>query len=171
MGHTADNFDIDGTLNVDGAVTMASTLAVTGAITSQSVVIPKYQVVAGPTFYQADCTASQSAVALNLLGATVPTGWVPGRACSVRTTIVNLETARSAGTLTVQLTKNGTADTDSNMVISTAVAYGRTNIAHGSMALAATDILGCKITTDGDWAAGTTPELFVHTEIAYDVAV
>lgn len=180
MGHTADNFDIDGTLNVDGAVTMASTLAVTGAITSQSVVIPKYQVVAGPSWYQADCTASQSAVAIIRLGGVATTGltgWMPGRAGSIRRVIVSVESARTAGTLTVQATINGTVVTanGSDCVINgTNTQYNVKELAHGvtGAIFDSNDLVGVKVTTDGDWAtAAATPELFVDLVVDYDVAI
>lgn len=167
---TSSNRTIEGTLDVTGAVTLASTLAC-GQITQLSVALPVYQVHAIGPWYFADTIASQTDLDLKLLGGTVPVAVTLGRAGSVRAVIAQVESAQSAGTLTVQATIAGTPDTDSNAVISTAVSYVRTDIAHGAVPFTASQSVGVSITTDGDWAAGTTPELYVWLLVDYDVAI
>lgn len=71
----------------------------------------------------------------------------------------NLDTAGTAGTLTINPTLSGTAVTDPALAITT-LAYGSDKCKRGTNVFAANAQVGCKITTSADWN-GTTSDLQV----------
>lgn len=71
----------------------------------------------------------------------------------------NLDTAGTAGTLTINPNLSGSAVTDPALVITT-LAYGKDTCPRGKNVFAANAQVGCKITTSADWN-GTTSDLQV----------
>src|SRR5688572_19747101 len=125
--------------------------------------VPMAKSVTGHDFTQANATASQSSVALTVPGDTGLNGIVmpwPGAILGIS---VAVENARSGGTATVKPTKNGTESTTLSAVINatnTQYAYATQEKDAGTAdKFAAGDRIGAKITTDGSWAAGSTPSI------------
>lgn len=118
-------------------------------------------------FVQADCTASQSAVALLASGCAALTGIPMIRAGSVVGIGITCESARSAGTCTVDATIGGTATGLQAVLNGTNTTTAVATQAKDTDAFSAAGLLGVKITTDGDWAAGTTPEILVCVEVEF----
>lgn len=115
---------------------------------------------------QADCTASQSAVAMAMHGGDAAITGVPmARAGSITALTIQSENARSAGTCTVAVTKNGTATAVTAVLNGTNTTKVTTASAKDTVTFAAGDVIGCKVTTDGDWAAGSTPSLLADVEV------
>lgn len=175
MSNTADNATIGGTLAVTGASTLASA-GITGAATVGSTLGVTGDISAGGGFKhmigdwrQADCTASQSAVALPLVGGDADITSIPmPTAGSILGITVVCEAARSAGTLSVAPTIAGTAATGLAAAISTNVASAVATKAKDSTGCTFTagQLIGVKVTTSSDWAAATTPSIaaFVWVE-------
>lgn len=128
-------------------------------------------------FSQANVAASQSAVAMKLLGtgatngtndATAYPAWFAGRICGIQ--IIN-SADKGAGTLTVCPTIGGTAITAPTTLVNAAIAAAatpanlRVEYSNGKE-FAAGDLLGCKITTDGSWDA-TTIDIVVRVFVIY----
>lgn len=111
-------------------------------------------------FFQSNVAASQSAVALSVLGLTGNTGFVMPFPGSIIGISIASNDARTAGTLTVDVTKNGT------VTGLQAVLDGTNTTTHYATQEAeadvfdAGDLIGVKITTDGSWAP-TTADIVV----------
>lgn len=130
----------------------------------------KSNVIAIP-FYIANAAASQSAVVLSMPGEATATdmGQMPiPWAGSIVGLSVAVEAARTAGTLTLNPTINGTATAQSVVIDDDPTTYNTAQYARGAYPITAGQRVGMKMTTDADWAAGTTPSVvgwvFVHIE-------
>lgn len=168
MGLTADNWTVTGNLTVAGNATVAGDATVTGDlnVSGTTIVAGGHPVSLGP-WSQANATASQSAVALTLNGDSGLTEIVFPWAGKVIGISVASQNARSAGTCTVDATIDGT------VTGLQAVLNGSNTTYHSAtQALATADTftagqrIGVKVTTDGDWAAGTTPSIVVCVVVA-----
>lgn len=92
------------------------------------------------------------------------TGSIVGISCSI-------EAACSAGTLDLVWTKNGVNQTlDVNMESVTNVQFASSTQDVGVEDFAIGDRLGLSITTDGSFAAGTTPTVIGEIHVAYTLA-
>jgi len=110
----------------------------------------------GP-FYQDNVTASQSAVALNMTcsSATAITGIPAIRAGSIIGISVTSNEARSAGVLTVDATIAGSVTGLQAVLDDNPTTQAVTTQAKDADTFTAGQLLGIKITTDGDWAPTT----------------
>lgn len=119
-------------------------------------------------WYQDDVTASQSSVALGRVGDAVWAAfdgkWIAPRAGSITGVAVKSNDARTAGTLTVEVTKNGSGTGLTAVLDGTNTTFKATTQAKGSDTFAAGDELGVIITTDGSWAP-TTADIRVCIEV------
>jgi len=121
-------------------------------------------------FSQADCTASQTDVVLPVgeggdAAQVAEVAWLDGSLVGLA---VWVEGARTAGTLTVDATVNGTKVANMTLDINAApVQYGRFRQLPAIDTFSSLDLLGIKITTDGTWAAGATPALRVALLVSY----
>lgn len=122
----------------------------------------RYQLVTY-TFFQANVSASQTAVALKE-GTNQVTGLTMPFAGEVLAVTANLSAAGTAGTLSVSATVGGTADADTAVAITTETAKA-TTVLRGRTSFNAGDLLGAKITTSGTWD-GTTADLVVTVLVA-----
>jgi hypothetical protein len=132
---------------------------------------PKKSNIVPFTFYIANLAASQSAVALATAGEATA-GDVPEQPCpwagSIVGQSVQVEAARSAGTLTVQPEINAAAAAATTVINADNTQYNTTTWNRGEYPVTAGQRIGARVTTDADWAAGTTPSVvvtvFVHIE-------
>jgi hypothetical protein len=117
-----------------------------------------------PCWYQQNVAASQSSVALNLLGTTDNSEVVYPQTGRVIGISVSSNAARTAGTLTVSPVVNGTAST------TLSVSLDGTNTQYNSALqgsaqnindFTANQSIGVEITTDGSWAP-TTADIVVN---------
>lgn len=119
-------------------------------------------------WYQDDVGTSQSAVALGRVGDAVWAAfdgkWIAPRAGSITAVCVKSNDARTAGTLTIEVTKNGTGVGLTAVLDGTNATFKATTQAKDTDAFAAGDELGVTITTDGDWAP-TTADIRVSIEV------
>ena len=124
------------------------------------------------SFYVADASGqSQSATAMSATGEATA-GDVPQQPCPWAGSIVGLsiqsEAARTAGTLTIQPSINGTAAATSDTLNATDTQYAYTTWRRGLYPVTAGQRIGCLWSSDASWAAGTTPSVravvFVHVE-------
>lgn len=138
----------------------------------------KYGCIVPFFFSQANATASQTAVSLargsaydaNITHVVAPSaGMIVG--IGVRT-----EGARTAGTLTINVEVNGTPTTISCVINGTSTQKNYTWQTPEAAAEAATpdvfvagDLIEATITTDGSWAAGSTPSVAVDLYLHYGV--
>lgn len=111
-------------------------------------------------FMQSDVAAGQSAVAIPLLGASNNTQIVLPYAGSVIAISVAASEARTAGTLTVEATINGTATGLQAQLNAANPQYHSATQAKDADAFVAGSRLGVKITTPADWAP-TTADIVV----------
>ena len=109
----------------------------------------------GYCFMQSNVPASQSAVALDVLGLTGNTEIVVPYAGSVMGISIASNAPRTAGTLTVDATVNGTATGLQAVLDATNTQYHQTTQAKDTDAFSEGDRLGVKITTDANWAPET----------------
>lgn len=122
-------------------------------------------------FYIADAAASQTAVALSPPGEATATDVaeqpIPWKGSIVGLSVA-VEAARTAGTLTLQPTINGTAHGDGVIIDDDPTQYNTVTYARGTYQFTAGQRIGMDMTTDASWAAGTTPSVvgcvFVHIE-------
>jgi len=122
-------------------------------------------------FHRADCGASLTDQALEAAGEAtaadlpeIPCPW----AGSIVGVSVAVEAARTAGTLTVEPTIDG-SDSGIDVVIDDdPTQYNTAKYRRGQYPVTAGQRIGVDITTDSSWAAGTTPSIlvivFVHVE-------
>lgn len=167
MSTTVSNVAVGGTLDVAGATTLAGGLAVTGNITATGDITGSGGNRLQYYFIQADAsTQSQSAVALTALGSSVLTGLPAIRAGSVVGIGVTCESARTAGTLTVDATIGGTVTGLQAVLNATNTTTAVATQAKDTDAVAAGNLIGVKVTTSSDWDnSGDTPEIIVVVEI------
>jgi hypothetical protein len=120
-------------------------------------------------FSQPDATAGQTAVVLARDGAydLTVTEHVAPWAGSIVGLSVSVENARSAGTLTIHWTNAGTPGTLASVIDGTDDQRTYDVQLPGVDTFAAGARLGVTVTTDGSWAAGTTPSLSVDLVVAY----
>lgn len=130
----------------------------------------KSNVMAFP-FYIADAAASQTAVVLSIPGEATATdmGQVPiPWAGSIVGLSVAVEAARTAGTLTLNPSIDGTVTAQSVVIDDDPTTYNSVQYARGAYPITAGQRIGMKMTTDASWAASTTPSVlgyvFVHVE-------
>jgi hypothetical protein len=117
-------------------------------------------------FSQADVTASQSAVALAIHAGDAALTEIPvPRAGSVTGISARTEGARTGGTCTVDVTKNGTATGLQAVIDATNTQQHQATQAKDTDTFAAGDRIGVDITTDASWAAGSTPSIIVTVEV------
>lgn len=119
-------------------------------------------------WFQDNVAASQSGVALARAGdsqwAAMDGKWIAGRAGSVTGVYVKSNAARAAGTLTVEVTKNGVGIGLTAILDGTNTTFKATTQAKDSDAFAAGDEIGVIITTDGAWSP-TTADIRVGVEV------
>lgn len=119
-------------------------------------------------WFQDDVAASQSAVALARIGdavwAAMDGKLIMPRAGSVTGICVKSNDARTAGTLTVEVTKNGAGIGLTAVLDGSNTTFKATTQAKDTDTLAAGDEIGVTITTDGDWAP-TTADIRVCVEV------
>ena len=181
MSNTADNATIGGnvaitgTLNVTGAATLASA-GITGAATVGSTLDVTGDIKAGGGFKhmigdwrQADCTASQAAVALPLVGGDADITGIPmPTAGSIVGVTMICEAARTAGSCSIAPTIAGTAATGLAALLNSNASSAVATKAKDSTGCTFTagQVIGVKVTTSSDWAAATTPSVaaFVWVE-------
>jgi len=115
-------------------------------------------------FYLADLAASQSGVVLSPPGEATatdlgqhPIPW-PGSIVGIG---VSCEAARTGGTATFAPTINGTAISTTAVINATDTQYATNTARRGQHPVTAAQRIGCKVTTDASWAAGTTPSVLV----------
>lgn len=125
--------------------------------------------VVGYMFSQPNCTASQTNVDLYRAsgGDTALLFTVAPWAGSVVGLAVRVENARSAGTLTVKWTLGGAEQTLSVTIDGTNSQKHVATQLPGVETFALKDELGVSVTTDGTWAAGSTPSVEVELLVAY----
>lgn len=115
-------------------------------------------------FYQADATASQAGVELDVAGEAtagdakyVPSPW-SGDIVGIS---VAAEAARTAGTLTVQPSVDGSALGPTAALNATDTQYKTGSARKRQYPFDAAARLGAIVTTDAAWAAGVTPSIVV----------
>lgn len=123
-------------------------------------------------FYVADASGqSQSATAMSAAGEATA-GDCPQQPCPWAGSIVGIsvqvEAARTAGTLTIQPSINGTAAAASVDIDGTNTQYNTATWRRGLYPVTAGQRIGCLWSSDASWAAGTTPSahaiVYVHVE-------
>lgn len=116
-------------------------------------------------WYQDNVAANQAAVELTRLAAgTNPNTFIPVRAGSILGVAVYSNAARSAGTLTVEVFKNGTGTGLTAVLDATNTTFKATTQAKDTDTFAAGDRLDIRITTDASWAP-TTADVRATLEI------
>lgn len=119
-------------------------------------------------WYQDNVATSQSAVALGRFGESgnyAPKSWVAPRAGSILGIAVKSNAARTAGTLTVEVYKNGSTATGLQAQLNgTDTQFASGYQKRGADNFAAGDYLQVKITTDGSWAP-TTADIRAMIEV------
>lgn len=113
------------------------------------------------SFHQLDATASQTGVAISVLGSTVMTEFVMPRPGSIVEISIRCEAARTGGTCDVEVTKNGTAVGLKATLDATNTQSHQATQAKDTDTFVAGDRIGVKVTTSAAWAAGVTPEILV----------
>jgi len=169
--YTKDNISTDGTVTATGAVSGAAlsvdSVTSAGAISGTTGTFSGDVSASGGfecrfSFSQADCAESQSAVALavNSAGDAAILGFPTDKPGSITGIAVWAESARTAGTCTVDATVDGSVtglqavldDTD------TQIAFGRQD--KDTDTFTAGQLIGVKVTTSADWdTASATPSL------------
>lgn len=131
---------------------------------------PKKSNIVPFSFYVADASGqSQSSVAMSATGEATATD-VPQQPCPWAGSIVGfsvqVEAARTAGTLTIQPTINGTASASTLTIDDDPTTYNYTTWRRDLYPVTAGQRIGCVWSSSSDWAAGTTPSVrcvvFVH---------
>lgn len=112
-------------------------------------------------FMQSDVAASQSAVALDVLGLSGNTEYTMELEGSVIGISIASNDARTAGTLTVDVTVNGTATGLQAILDGTNTTYHYATQIPETDTFSAGDRLGVDITTDGSWAPDGTADIVV----------
>ena len=102
-------------------------------------------------FMQADVAANQAAVALNVLGLAGNTEITLPKGGSIVGISIASNDARTAGTLTVDATINGTATGLQAVLDATNTQYHHANQVKDTDTFSAGDRVGVKITTDAGW--------------------
>lgn len=117
-------------------------------------------------WYQNNVAASQTGVALSRLSGPdcEAGGVIVPRAGSITAVAVYSNAARTAGTCTVEVVKNGAATGFTAALNGTNTQFAVATAAKDARALAAGDILGVQVTTSSDWAP-TTADIRVVIEI------
>lgn len=106
-------------------------------------------------FMQANAAASQSAVALDVLGLAGNTEFnMPDDGSAIGISVAS-NAARTGGTLTVDVTINGTVTGLQAVLNAANTQYDQARQNRNADAFSAGDRLGVKITTDGSWAPET----------------
>lgn len=131
----------------------------------------KYQLI--PLLFAQDAVAaSQTAAALKTTDANNSTAlnvyYTMPFAGELIGVSANLDTAGTAGTLTVNPNIEGTAVADPASAITT-LAYGSDTCRRGTNVFAKNALIGCKITTSADWN-GTTSDLQVIVWVLLKIA-
>ena len=112
-------------------------------------------------FMQSDVAASQAAVALDVLGLAGNTEYTMELAGSVVGIAIASNDARTAGTLTVDVTVNGTATGLQAILDGTNDTYHYATQIAETDTFSAGDRLGVDITTGADWEPDGTPDIVV----------
>ena len=117
-------------------------------------------------WYQNNVVAGQSGVALSrLTGPDCEAGGViVPRAGSITAVAVYSNAARTAGTCTVEVVKNGSGTGFTAALNATNTQFAVATAAKDTRVLAAGDVLGVQVTTSADWAP-TTADIRVVIEI------
>jgi len=118
----------------------------------------------GYSFYQSSVAASQTNIQIDILGLSGNTEILLPYAGSVLAIAVASNDARTAGTLTVDATINGTATGLQAVLDASNTTYHCATQAKDSDTFSAGDRLGVEITTDGSWAP-TTANIVVSVTI------
>lgn len=106
-------------------------------------------------FMQSDVAANQTAIAIDVCGLSGNTEYVMSYDGSVLGISIASNDARTAGTLIVDVTVNGTATGLQAQVDGTNTQYHSATQAKDTDSFSAGDRIGVKITTDGTWAPVT----------------
>lgn len=112
-------------------------------------------------FMQADVAASQAAVALDVLGLAGNTEYTMELDGSVVGIAIASNDARTGGTLTVDVTINGTATGLQAVLNATNTTYHYATQLPETDTFSAGDRLGVDITTDAAWTPDGTPDIVV----------
>lgn len=121
-------------------------------------------------WYQDDVTTGQSQVELtrDSGAAGFTNAWIPHRAGSLTGIYVNTNDDRTAGILTLEVKKNGSAISGVSAVLGSGdVTFKREFFDEGDKTFAINDRLTLVITTDGSWAP-TTADIRATIEIVFD---
>lgn len=133
---------------------------------------PKKSNIVTYAFYVADASGqSQSATNMSAAGEATATD-CPQQPCPWAGSIVGLsiqvEAARTAGTLTIQPSINGTAAAAALTIDDDPTQYNTTTWRRGLYPITAGQRIGCLWSSSAAWAAGTTPSVhaivYVHVE-------
>jgi hypothetical protein len=110
-------------------------------------------------WWQDNVAASQTAVVLSrwASGTTAPFAAVMLRAGSITGVYVLLNDTRAAGTLTVEVFKNGSGTGLTAVLDGTNTSFKATTQAKGLDTFVAGDSVDVRVTTDGSWGASTIP--------------
>ena len=118
-------------------------------------------------FQQKDVAASQSAVAMDVLGLAGNTEYTMPYSGSVVAVSIASNAARTGGTATVDVTVNGTVTGLQAALDGTNTQYHYASQGADADRFSAGDRLGVKITTDGSWAP-TTADVVVVVVVEFD---
>ena len=118
-------------------------------------------------FQQKDVAASQSAVAMDVLGLAGNTEYTMPYPGSVVAVSIASNAARTGGTATVDVTVNGTVTGLQAALDGTNTQYHYASQGADADRFSAGDRLGVKITTDGSWAP-TTADVVVVVVVEFD---
>lgn len=118
-------------------------------------------------FQQTDVAASQSAVAMDVLGLAGNTEYTMPYSGSVVAVSIASNAARTGGTATVDVTINGTVTGLQAALDGTNTQYHYASQGPDADRFSAGDRLGVKITTDGSWAP-TTADVVVVVVVEFD---
>lgn len=115
-------------------------------------------------WFQDNVAANQAAVALSIGYSTASASRIAVRPGSITGIVVRSNAARTNGTLTVEVTKNGVATGLAAVLDGTNTTVKATTQATGADTFVAGDEIGVTITTDASWAP-TTADVRVEVEV------
>lgn len=121
----------------------------------------------GITFGQSNVAANQTAVALSIVGQSGNTEVVMAEDGYVMGISVASNDARTGGTLTVDATVNGTAQSIQAILDSTNTTYHYSSVDRQTKTFSKGDRIGVDITTNASWAP-TTADIIVNVFITFN---
>lgn len=118
-------------------------------------------------WWQKDIPASQAATDAGLHGDADFKEQLVTRAGSLVAVVVRLTAARTAGTMTIRVKKNGVATTLTAVIDGTNTQTKVTTMAVGTETFVAGDRIGVDIATDAGFLPANTDDAIVDVEVAY----